>query len=250
MLKLNHSGRFLELLFLASCFLLTGSTVRERSVCILCVGDSITQGGKESQPEYTYRLPLQMLLHEKRVAFDFIGSRQAGLHESVKWPEIAEGVPFDPDHEGYYGYKTEAACSKVKEAFNGYTVYPDIVLVHLGTNDQKEGNYENTVGAPLRDFIQFLRTKNPNVVVLLGHLNFNHGAVAEGIRAVVENVARDLSSNESPVVTVHHYQGWREKPGEIYSDTFDWAHPNIKGQEKMAVNWLNAMQPWLDSFQN
>ncbi|MDD4227296.1 MAG: GDSL-type esterase/lipase family protein [Mariniphaga sp.] len=242
---MQYFNKNMQLILLLLFLLSTGSSFKERPVRILCVGDSITQGGKNSQPEHTYRLPLQMLLRERKISFDFIGSRQKGLHEDVLWPEIAEGVPFDPDHEGYYGHKTEAVCTKVMEAFAGYTEYPDIVLVHLGTNDQKEGNYENTVGLPLRNFIGFLREKNPNVAVFLGHLNFNHGEVAEAIRVVVEKVAADLNLPQSPITTVHHYKGWRENPENVYTDTFDWAHPNLKGQEKMAVNWMQAMEPWI-----
>ncbi len=225
-----------------------GSVMMKQPLRILCVGDSITQGGKKTQAEYTYRLPLQILLHEQKIPFDFIGSRQKGLHEEVEWPDVAEGVPFDPDHEGFYGNKTEAVCRKVKENFATYTTVPDIVLVHLGTNDQKAGDFEKNVGDPLRDFISFLRTKNPKVVILLGHLNFNNGAAALDIRAVVEKVAHDLNSKNSQVVTVHHYKGWRENPDDIYSDTFDWAHPNLKGQEKMAVNWFKAMRSYLGDY--
>lgn len=224
---------------------LAGATLKP-PVRILCVGDSITQGGKKTQAEHTYRLPLQILLHEKRIDFDFLGSRQKGLHEDVEWPEIAEGVPFDPDHEGFYGAKTEAVCKKVQENFSGYTVVPDIVLIHLGTNDQKAVDFHEAVGKPLRNLIQFLRTKNPETVILLGHLNFNNSAAATEIRSVVEKVAKDLNSERSPVTTVHHYRGWRERPDEIYSDTFDWAHPNLKGQEKMATNWMNEMAPYLE----
>lgn len=225
-----------------------GSPITKQTVRILCVGDSITQGGKTTQAEHTYRLPLQILLHEQKVPFDFIGSRQNGLHEEAEWPEIANGIPFDPDHEGYYGNKTEAVIRQVKENFASYDTVPDIVLIHLGTNDQKHGDFEKNVGQPLRDFVQFLRTKNPQVVVLLGHLNFNGGAAALEIRSVVEKVADDLNSRHSPVVTVHHYKGWRENPDDLYTDTFDWAHPNLKGQEKMAINWLNAMKPYLSDY--
>jgi lysophospholipase L1-like esterase len=230
--------------------LLFCSATEEKKVRILCVGDSITQGGKKSQLEYTYRLPLQILLREKKIAYDFIGSRQQGLDGGVNWPDVAKDTPFDPDHEGYYGYKTRPVCNKVKEAFAGYNVVPDIVLVHLGTNDQKAGDYEKNIGEPLTDFIKFLRTKNQEVLVLLGHLNFNHGEVAHEIRDVVENVAKKMNSKKSPVVTVHHYKGWRENPEDIYTDTYDWAHPNLKGQEKMAVHWLNTMEPYLSSEKN
>ncbi|CAN5902495.1 hypothetical protein BH24BAC1_BH24BAC1_03050 [soil metagenome] len=221
-----------------------GSSQRD-PVRILAVGDSITQGGKKVQLEYTYRLPLQILLHQSGVAYDFIGSRQKGLDEGVTWPEVAEGVPFDPDHEGYYGNKTADVARKVKAAFATYPVAPDIVLIHLGTNDQKHGDYANTVGAPLKDLIGFIRGKNPRAVFLLGHLNFNGSPAANQIREVVERLAKEKTTRQSPVQTVHHYQNWREKPDDLYTDTYDWAHPNLKGQEKMALNWFKAMQPFL-----
>jgi len=219
--------------------------LQDEPVRILALGDSITQGGKRQVKEYTYRLPLQMILHREGISYDFVGSRTAGLHEDAAWPDIAEGVPFDPDHEGYYGNTTYNATTKAMQAYDSYATPPDIVLVHLGTNDQKKGDFENTVGKPLRDFIRFIRTKNPEVVILLGHLNFNDSEAADKIREVVEDVATDLNRKKSPVKTVHHYRGWIENPEEVYTDTYDWAHPNLKGQEKMAMAWWEAMQAYL-----
>lgn len=215
---------------------------QERPIYILAVGDSITQGGKRDRPEYTYRLPLQMLLHQNNIDYDFIGSRQKGLHDDASWPDVAQNVPFDPDHEGYYGNKTQVACQKVKTAFSGYQSMPDMVLIHLGTNDQKHGDFERNVGEPLRDFINFLRVKNPEVVVLLGHLNFQQSDPVLKIRSIVEEIAKDMNSEKSPIRTVHHYKNWTAEPDKVYTDTFDWAHPNLKGQEKMALNWYAAMK--------
>jgi len=212
---------------------------------ILALGDSITQGGKRDVKEYTYRLPLQMILQEEEVAYDFVGSREKGLHDDAVWPDVANGVPFDPNHEGYYGNTTQKACTKAIQAYESYNTPPDFVLIHLGTNDQKQGDFHNKVGAPLRDFIEFIRTKNSQVVILLGHLNFNDGESALAIRAVVEELAAELNTATSPVRTVHHYQEWIANPNEVYTDTYDWAHPNLKGQEKMAKKWWEAMQPYL-----
>ena len=209
---------------------------------ILCVGDSITQGGRANREEYTYRLPLQKLLREAGVAYDFVGSRKAGLEGGAKWPDVAEGVPFDPDHEGYYGAKTADALAKVKFAWNDPAPPPDFVLIHLGTNDQGNTPHEETVQKPLREFVAFLRTKNPRVVVLLGHLNFNDSKGANSIRPLVEALASELNTPESPVATVHHYKGWFEMPDKPQSDTFDWAHPNPQGQLKMARAWFEAIQ--------
>lgn len=213
---------------------------------ILTVGDSITQGGKSAQKEYTYRLPLQFLLYSHSMDFDFIGSRRAGLEEGACWPDIAEGVKFDPDHEGYYGYKTATVCKNVMEAFTHYNVYPDFVLIHLGTNDQKEGNFAATIGEPIKDLILFIRQKNPKTVFLLGHLNFNNSVAVE-IRSVLEKIAAETYTEGSPVKTVPHNAGWIENPEHLYTDTFDWAHPNLKGQEKMAKKWFEAMEPYLDA---
>ena len=62
-------------------------------------------------------------------------------------------------------------------------------------------------------------------------------------------MAQRLNSPASPVVTVHHYQGWKENPEEAGTDTFDWAHPNPQGQRKMAQAWLAALKPLLAKAQ-
>ena len=223
-----------------------GFVNKEEPIRILALGDSITQGGNKNRPEYTYRLPLQMILHKNKITYDFVGSQKKGLQEDFEWPKVAYNVPFDPDHEGYYGNKTAKAVQKAIDRYDDYQIPPDIVLAHLGTNDQKHGNFEENVAEPLRKAIEFFRSKNPRVIVLLGHLNFNGGKPAMEIRKVMEELAKDMDTRKSPVKTVHHYRGWKENPEAVYTDTFDWAHPNLKGQEKMAINWWNAMQEYID----
>ncbi len=235
----------LHLPILALVTLATTTAFANDPIRILCVGDSITQGGKEDRDEYTYRYPLQQKLHAADIPFDFIGSRQAGLQPNATWPEIAPGIPFDPDHEGYYGNKTAEVVGKVEAAWTDTSPDPDIVLIHLGTNDQKHGNFESTVQAPLREFITFLRSKNPQVTILLGHLNFNDSEGATAIRPLVQSLADELSTPESTVVTVDHYEGWQENPDKADSDTFDWAHPNPQGQEKMAAKWFASLKNFL-----
>jgi hypothetical protein len=61
----------------------------------------------------------------------------------------------------------------------------------------------------------------------------------------VESLAKEMHSDQSPVKTVHHYQDWVADPDAVYTDTYDWAHPNLKGQEKMARNWWEALQPYV-----
>ncbi len=206
---------------------------------IICIGDSITQGGKTDREEYTYRWPLFCSLKDMKVNFDFIGTRDKGLQPEAKWPDY-KGEAFDPGHEGYYGAKTAYVLEKLKENLPKLP-QPDIALIHLGTNDQKAEDHGEAVVKPLEAIIALLRDRNPNVMILVGQLNFNDGQALK-IRPLVEDMAKRLDTPKSPVRTVHHYQGWKENPKDADTDTFDWAHPNPKGQRKMADAWLKAME--------
>jgi hypothetical protein len=121
---------------------------------------------------------------------------------------------------------------------------PDIALIHLGTNDRESKDFNADVAQPLKDMVTFLRTKNPRVAVLIGHLNFNDEQ-AVTIRNLVDAAAKEISTKESPVMTVATYEGWNPDPAQAETDTFDWAHPNERGQAKLADKWFAAMKPLL-----
>ena len=68
------------------------------------------------------------------------------------------------------------------------------------------------------------------------------------IRPLVEALAVEENSASSPVVTVHHYIGFNANPDHPEADTYDWAHPNFSGQEKMAQHWFDGLLPYISSF--
>ncbi len=216
------------------------------AIYILPIGDSITQGGRADRAEYTYRYPLFYKLKDAGYNVDFIGSLQTGLNADAKWPE-RDGMAFDLDHEGHYGWKTAQVRDNLREWMKGYPSAPDIALIHLGTNDQNATDYQTAIVQPLSDIIAMLREKNQRVTVLLGHLNFNGGAALK-IRPLVDALAKEQSTLESPVLTVNHFEGWQENPDPPNPDTFDWAHPNPQGQQKMADHWFSSMKPFLDQL--
>ena len=213
-----------------------------RSIHILPLGDSITQGGVTNRPEYTYRYPLYGILKAAGYEFDFVGSLNAGLQSEAKWP-----TPFDLNHEGHYGWQTGAVRDKLPEWMAKWQAAPDIALIHLGTNDKSARDYLAAVGEPLKEIIILLRRQNPHVVVLIAHLNFKDSAALK-IRLLVEQIAQETTTEQSPVVTVPMYEGWVANPKWADTDTFDWAHPNPQGQKKMAKKWFAAMKPYLDGL--
>jgi len=230
------------------CTLLSGlhtfdGLAQSEQIRILPLGDSITQGGYRGREEYTYRYPLARILLKNGVDFDFIGSTDKGLHPDATWPDI-DGKPFDADHEGHYGWKTAKVRDQLAAWMETYADPPDVVLIHLGTNDQRSNDFQGDIITPLREIVTMIRQKNPKTTFLIGHLNFNRGPALE-IRPMVEEMAKSLDTTESPVRTVHHYQGWQEDPAKPNSDTFDWAHPNPSGQQKMANKWWETLQPIL-----
>lgn len=206
---------------------------------ILCIGDSITQGGVQGRDEWTYRHPLQVMLRDEGVAFDFIGTQATGVHPSVAWPAV-RGEPFDPEHEGYYGWTTAAVCEQLRGSLTRLPP-PHVALIHLGTNDQQAEDFHAAIMAPLESIVTQLRSLSPKVAVFIGHLCFDFGPALE-IRPLVGAMAARLDMRESPVTTVHHYRDWREHPGKSSAHTFDWVHPNPAGQRRMAENWLVAMK--------
>jgi hypothetical protein len=222
----------------------TGQVADGKTIRLLPLGDSITQGGRRDRPEYTYRYPLYYKLLAAGYQVDFIGSLRTGLHEDAVWPD-RNGVPFDPDHEGHYGWSTAEVRDRLAEWVAKYPAAPDIVLIHLGSNDYDAINYYGAIVQPLSDIIKTLRATNPNVVILVGHLNEN-GATPWLIRQLVGGMAYWMSTEESPVETVDHFDGWRADSDDPEAHTFDHAHPNPRGQVKMAKAWYEKLTPHLD----
>ena len=214
---------------------------------ILPLGDSITQGGRQDRPEYTYRYPLFYMLKDAGYAVDFIGSLNTGLQPEAVWPD-KNGVPFDRDHEGHYGISTLEARKRLPDWMEKYAAPADMALIHLGSNDYDAANYDRAIITPLKEIIALLRQKNPNVVILVGHM-LESGRKARALRPMIERMVREQHLPQSPVVSVAFYEGWISKPGPG-SDTFDWAHPNPQGQQKMADKWFAAMVPFLKRMQS
>ena len=178
---------------------------------VICIGDSITQGGAR-EGDYSYRLPLQA-----RLKADYIGTQHTGLDPEVNWPP-----GFDPDHEGYYGATTAQVRDRLMESLPALPP-PDIALIYLGTNDE----LGQTVH-PLESIVDQLRERNRAVEVYVG-LVAGRGWKAALSRFLVRRMSKRLG-----VVPVTHAFG--------KADTYDGIHPNAAGQAKMAAAWHAAIR--------
>jgi acyl-CoA thioesterase I len=226
---------------MSALLLLVSLGVWSAPVRIVPIGDSITQGGKREAKQYTYRWPLARMLEDEGVEFEFIGTRTEGVDPDARWPG-----PFDADHEGYYGATSAYVRDRLRDDLPRLPP-PDIALIDLGTNDDPDDIVNATI-RPLEDIVAMLRARNPQVAVCVALIP------AKALRGFflhlrVTAAAKRLSTAESPVVAVAQDVGWNADPQDPSGDTFDGVHPNLKGQRKMAEQWLSAMRPLIAARQ-
>ncbi|HEY4652291.1 MAG TPA: GDSL-type esterase/lipase family protein [Pontibacter sp.] len=219
---------------------------------IMCLGNSITQSDAAN---YSYRYNLWKKLLDANLDVDFVGSHAVNKNGNPNWPAY-KGRNFDSDNEGHwgwtadqilYGNTSEPANGKLNEWLTGYT--PDILLLHLGTNDIFQGHPLDGTLDELREVVKQVRARNPNVVILLAQLIPADPArvssnTAENIRRFNEKIpglVEELDQVLSPVVLVDQYTGFNAKEGV---DTWDGVHPNAAGEEKMAQRWFTALLPF------
>jgi hypothetical protein len=234
------------------------AAAQQTTVNIMPLGNSITQAENRSTRNYnSYRRPLWHLLNNKGYDFDFVGSLNTTFDGNPH-----PNPDFDLDHEGHWGwysYQIINGCNcpigsgtgKLSDWLTEYT--PDIVLLHIGHNDLKEGTHpadtEQIIQETLDnvgEIISILRADNPNVVILLAQL-IPSTSQPRGQRIPLYNDelpdwAAANTLPESPIVIVDQYTGFNASSGQ---DTYDGTHPNVSGEQKMADRWFEALRPFL-----
>jgi len=228
-------------LFLATMIGLTaGSSI---ATTVMPLGDSITSGHAGFA---SYRYPLWFDLLEYGYAVDLVGSLEdvpGGPPNADLYPDYDDS--FDRDHEGHWGFRTDQILPILSDAV--VTNEPDIVLIHLGTNDIGQ---RGEVGLAMFDqnlrlIIGILRGHRPGVAILLAKvipigLSSFYGANAhlvEPLNQAIEAVAQEESTIDSPIVLVDQHAGF-----DIATMMQgDGIHPNAAGEERMAWRWLPAL---------
>jgi len=199
-----------------------------RPVTIMPLGDSITEGGGFK----VYRYPLARKLSEAGYNVKFVGSKTTAAEKDSPLGALA--------HEGYGGKNISDILVKLKE---NYPQHPaDILLVHCGHNQFADKGPVPGMLEKTKEIIQYARTVNPKVVVLLAQVITSgklpkYSYIPEYNAALVK-VAADLNTADSPVILVNQAAGF-DPAKDTIADT---VHPNAQGGEKMAQKWFDALK--------
>ncbi|RKG63096.1 cellulose-binding protein [Corallococcus exercitus] len=199
------------------------------------LGDSITQG---AAGRGSYRCQLWRKLTRKGYRADFVGTLSTGyLGENT-----CSSAWFDRDHEGHWSWRADQVLANISNW--AASTRPDLVLIHLGTNDTYYDQTEDSTVSELEQIIDRLRVVNPRVKVFLAQIIPTSGASLslklQSLNQRMPGLAEAKSTQDSPVYVVDQWTGFTPS-----TDTYDGIHPNLIGEEKMAERWFQAIRAHL-----
>jgi len=204
---------------------------------IMPLGDSITRGWYGSSYAWGYRRPLYVSLTNGGYEFDFVGSK-------------ADGSFPDPNHEGHDGWRAD-------EILNGRPSYgklenwliahqPDVVLLHIGTNDVTQGNQDaNEVNSILNVIDSYEAGHHKEVTVILALIinrridsPLTKRSQTTQFNRDVNDMALNRIANGDDIIIADMESALNYNIGV---DMADEVHPNDNGYAKMANVWYGAL---------
>lgn len=201
-----------------------------KTMRIMPLGDSITDGITEgdvpARKRYGYRGPLWIKLKKSDYAANFVGSLTSGSDITPK---------FDVDHEGHPGWTSHEIASKVY----GYLEHakPDIILLHIGTNDHAKST--SGVESILNEIDYYEKNSGHKIRVIIAKI-VNRRITDPYISSFNHNLEKLVISRweNGDILTLVDMDKDAKLTKKDYSNN---THPNNKGYAKMANVWFKEI---------
>jgi lysophospholipase L1-like esterase len=203
--------------------------VAQTPVRIMPLGDSITAGPGCWRAYLWHQLQLAGYTN-----IDFVGTQSDG-------GGCNPGFTYDFDHEGHSGYAITSIADNNQLPPWLSATSPNIVIVHLGTNDMWGGYIPlQTKLTALTKLIGQMRDNNPSMKIVLSQIiPMNPSSCTTCMADVVAlndaipGLAASLATAQSPIYVVDQWTGF-----DVVADTVDGVHPNTSGFIKMANKYF------------
>lgn len=204
------------------------------AVRVMPLGDSIT-----GTPGCWRAMLWNDLRHAGFGAVNFVGTRGG----------TACGAGYDGDNEGHGGFRATGIVEKNQLPGWLHAARPDVVLMHLGTNDVWHGVATAAVIDAYGTLVEQMRASNPDMKILVAQIipmnppncRACAGQVA-ALNAEIPAWAARHSTARSPIVVVDQWTGF-----DTAADTSDGVHPNAVGNRKLSARWLAPLAAQLDA---
>jgi lysophospholipase L1-like esterase len=198
-------------------------------VRIMPLGDSITAG-----PGCWRALLWDHLQRTGFTNIDFVGTQPGG----------GCSVPFDGDHEGHGGFAATGIADQNQLPPWLAATHPDIVIMHLGTNDMWGGFIPTSnIITAYSKLVDQMRASNPNMKIVVAKIipmepsgcpTCPQSVVA--LNNAIPGWAAGKTTAQSPITVVDQWTGFNAA-----TDTNDGVHPIDSGFQKMADRWYPAL---------
>ncbi|MDC0773783.1 ricin-type beta-trefoil lectin domain protein [Streptomyces sp. HD] len=190
---------------------------------VIPLGDSITWGVGSSTGN-GYRGPLWNGLAAEGHPLDFVGTLRGGSMS-------------DPDNEGHSGYKIHQVAALTDASLTRYR--PNVVTLHLGTNDLNESYQVSTATERLKSLVNQITAAAPDATVLVASLVVSTSGSEEQYRAAYNQaVPRIVSDAQAAGKKVAYV----DMSSLTTADLADALHPNDSGYQKMADAFHRGVQ--------
>jgi lysophospholipase L1-like esterase len=204
---------------------------------VMALGDSITYGFP-----YHYRVALGRMARANGSDLVFRGFYTDDLYDVG-----VNNNPYPSQRSAISGITADLVDTNYITSWVTQA-QPDVVLMHLGTNDCRGLVNPNITMTHLISIIEKMRTVMPNVIIFAAQIIpvdpvYQIPEVLQLIiqlNALIKEQLQAMSTLESPIHIVDQFTGFDATFGV---DTWDGLHPSqVSGCEKMAKKWLEAMQ--------
>jgi lysophospholipase L1-like esterase len=220
--------RILATLAVVTSIWISGARSAQAQTRIMPLGDSIT-----GSPGCWRALLWNDLRNNGFTSIDFVGTL----------PPQGCGIAHDGDNEGHGGIlATNIADQNLLPPWLTAT-RPDIVMMHLGTNDVWNARSPDVILAAFSKLVDQMRVQNPNMRILVAQIiPMNPSNCPDcGNRVIAFNAripswAAGKSTAQSPIVVVDQWTGF-----STAADTGDGVHPIDSGNRKIANRWFPAL---------
>lgn len=201
----------------------------EQGVAIMPLGDSITYGANSSSYG-GYRVWLWQDSVAAGWKIHFVGSVSSG----------PPSLPYKAN-EGHPGWRIDQLSRHVVNWLDTYQ--PQIILLHIGTNDIIQGYSVATAVARLNTLVGRITTTEPHATLIVAQIiplgNPTLNAKVRQYNSDLTTLMQQKQAIGKHIIVVDMYDA------VPLSDLTDHIHPNNAGYKIMARVWYNALIPLL-----
>jgi lysophospholipase L1-like esterase len=221
--------------------LLTSYSAVAQTFKIMPLGNSITQGKGDpgTDPGVIYdgfRNDLCLILNSNNWDYDFVGSQKDGN----------QSAQFDVDHEGHSGWRADDLLVFIDSWLTTYS--PDIILLHIGTNDISNGQSNQSTINEIESIVDKIYNFNERKAILLSKLiprkpNVDNDHVrTEQLNDLIEQLYNTKKNQGYNIYLVNHWGAFDANPNWQNDWMFDDVHPNNSGYNVMAQTYWSVLQ--------